>query len=318
MEMLSHRRAIQLASSFAATTPLLSSIEARAQVKAGAGATIFEMASFTSAGVDADAAFAKALAAISKSAADASHAGRPAHIVLNLDKNAVYRIKRPLLLKQLSGFELNGNGAQLVNTTLDSTLLISSSSHITIRDLSIDYDPLPFTQGTLSGFDHAALQIMVKVDPGYPDDPAFLATITDGFFRVMDRHTRALKAGARDFLSPSRVERVGEKLIKVHLQWSANDVFPSQLPIAVGDVVALNNGYAHAIVVDNSASTTFSELRLLASPAWGYWKTPALAGWCCRKSPLFPGHGLRARRRTGWCPPTPTDRTSSPSSVPRR
>src|SRR5882724_2335521 len=283
METLSRRRAIQLASSFAAAPPLWSSIEGRAQSNPGAGATVFEMASFSGAGADADAAFDKALTAISKAAADASRAGRPAHIVLNLDRSAVYRIKRPLLLKQLSGFELNGNGAQLINTTLGSTLLISGSNHITIRDLSIDYDPLPFTQGTITGFDRTAVQIMVKVHPGYPDDPAFLATITDGFFRVMDRHTRALKAGARDFLSPGRVERVGDKLIKVYLQWSANYVFPSQLPIAVGDVVALNNGYAHAVVVENSASTTFSGLKLLASPGMGILENAGQGGMTLRK-----------------------------------
>jgi hypothetical protein len=149
------------------------------------------------------------LAAISKCAADASKAGRPAHIVLSLDKNTVYKIKRPLHFKELNGFELNGNGAQLINTTLGSTLLIDGSSHVTIRDLSIDYDPLHFTQGTITAFDRAALRITVKVDPGYPDDPAFPATITEGFFKVMDRRTKSLKAGARDFLSPKRVERVG-------------------------------------------------------------------------------------------------------------
>jgi hypothetical protein len=104
-----------------------------------------------------------------------------------------------------TGFELNGSGAQLINTTMGSTLLVSDSSRVTIRDLAIDYDPLPFTQGTIVGFDRAALEIMVKVDPGYPDDPNFLATIADGFFKVMDRKTRALKPGARDFLSPKRV-----------------------------------------------------------------------------------------------------------------
>ena len=59
------------------------------------------------------------------------------------------------------------------------------------------------------------------------------------FSKSLDRHTRALKPGARDFLTPSRIERVGDKMIKVRLQWSANDTFPSQLPIAVGDVVTI-------------------------------------------------------------------------------
>src|SRR5260370_37245092 len=113
----------------------------------------------------------------------------------------------------------------------------------------MNYGPLPFTPGTIAGSDQAALQIPVKVDAGYPNDPAFLATITDGFFKVMDRGTKALKVGARDFLTPAKVERISQGLIRVHLRWSANDRFPSQLPVAVGDTVTIANGHAHAIVV---------------------------------------------------------------------
>ncbi len=289
MDILSRRRTIMLASSFAAAFPLLKGGASRAQVKPGTEAVVFEMTDFIKTSPDADAAFAKALAAIAKSAADASKAGKPASIVFNLEKNATYRIKQPLQLKQLSGFELNGNEARLVNTTLASTLLISGASHITVRDLTIDYDPLPFTQGTITGFDHAALQIMVKVDPGYPDDAKFLATVNDGFFKVMDRRTRALKPGARDFLSPSRIERVGDKLIKVHLQWGANDTFPSQLPVAAGDVVTICNGSAHAIVVDNSLATTFYGLKLLASPGMGILENGGAGGMVLQNVSIVPG-----------------------------
>jgi hypothetical protein len=290
MKTFSRRQAMRLGSAFAAAAPLVRRVESSAGETTPAGeAIVFDMESFSSADLDADAAFAKALETIAKSTADANKAGRPAHIVLNLEKNAAYKIKRPLLLKQLSGFELNGNGAALINTILGSTLLISGSNHVTIRNLSVDYDPLPFTQGTIAGFDHAALVITVKVDPGYPDDAAFLATITDGFFKVMDRQTRALKAGARDFLSPKKVERAGEGLIKVHLQWSANDVFPSQLPVKLGDVVAISNGSSHAIVVDDSVSTAFIDLKLLASPGMGILENAGPGGMTLEKVSIVPG-----------------------------
>jgi hypothetical protein len=287
MHIPSRRRAMTLASSFAAAFPFLTSGRSRAQVKPGA--VVFEMADFTKNVPDPDAAFANALAAIAKATGDANKAGKPVPIVLNPENNATYKIKRPLSLRQLSTFELDGSGARLVNTTLGSTLLISGCSHVTIRDLSIDYDPLPFTQGTITAFDHTALQIMVRVDPGYPDDAKFLATITDGFFMVMDRRTRALKAGARDFLSPSHIERVGEKLIKVHLQWSANDLGPGQLPVAVGDVVAIANGSAHAIIVDDSASTAFIGLKLLASPGMGILENAGPGGTVLQNVSIVPG-----------------------------
>ena len=127
MKTLSRRGTLKLASSFfAASAPF-----PRRRSKAGRSPgparrrPFSRMASFTGvqgAGASArpDAAFAKDLAAISKSAADADKAGRPVPIVLNLEKNAAYKIKRPLLFKQLSRFELNGNGAQLINTTRGS------------------------------------------------------------------------------------------------------------------------------------------------------------------------------------------------------
>ncbi|MDR3465211.1 MAG: right-handed parallel beta-helix repeat-containing protein [Xanthobacteraceae bacterium] len=287
MKLITRRRTLQLASSFAATAPLLAGGAGRAQQRSDTVAAVFDMASFSR--VDADAAFAEAMAAVSRAAADAAKAGKPAQLTLNLTRDAVYRIKQPLAFKQLNGFALNGNGAQLINTTRGTTLLVSGSNHVTIRDLTIDYDPLPFTQGTIASFDHAALQIMVKVDPGYPDDPAFLSTITDGFLKVMDRGSRALKAGARDFLTPSKVERVAEGVIRVHLRWSANDTFPSQLPVAVGDAVAITNGFAHAVVVDGSTATTFSNVNLFASPGMGILENGGPGAMTLRKVSIVPG-----------------------------
>jgi hypothetical protein len=289
MHIVSRRQVVKFASSFAAAFPLLNGGTSRAQVKPGSTATVFEIADFVKGAPDADAAFAKALAAVSKSAGEANKAGKPVPIVFNLEKNATYKIKQPLVFKQLSDFELNGNEARLVNTTLASTLLISGSNHVTVRDLAIDYDPLPFTQGTIASFDHAAQQIMVKVDPGYPDDAKFLASINDGFFKVMDRHTRALKPGARDFLTPSRIERVGDKMMKVYLRWGANDRFPSQLPIAVGDVVTMCNSYSHAIVVDGSVTTTFYGLKLLASPGMGILENGGAGGMVLQNVSIVPG-----------------------------
>src|SRR5258708_23048665 len=116
MPMLSRRRAMMLASSYAAALPLLNGGNSRAQDKPGAAATVFEMADFSKSALDADTAFARALAAISKSAGEAAKAGKPVPIVLNLEKNATYRIKQPLELKRLTGLQLNGNQARLGNS----------------------------------------------------------------------------------------------------------------------------------------------------------------------------------------------------------
>ena len=287
MKPLSRRRVLTLASSFL-TTPLMSGA-GRAQPASASGATTFEMTNFLTAGVDADAAFAKALAAIAKVANDAAKSSGPVHIALNLGKNTTYRISHPLAFKALHDFELNGNGARLINTSREASMTISGSSRVTIRDLTIDYDPLPFTQGTITTFDKTATQITVKVDAGYPDDPALLASITDGFFKVMDRGTKALKVGARDFVSATKVQRISEGVIKVQLGWNANDRFPSQLPIAVGDCVTICGSGSHAIQVDSSQATSLIDVRLLASPGMGILENGGAGSMMLQKVSVVPG-----------------------------
>jgi Right handed beta helix region len=289
MTSLSRRSVLTLASSFLTASPFLSEA-GRAQTAPPTGEAVFDMANFLTAGTDADTAFAKALAAISKAASDAAKTSTgPFHIIFNLGKNAVYHISRPLAFKALHGFELNGNGAQLINTARAATLTVSSCSRATIRDLTIDYDPLPFVQGTIAAFDKTATQITVKVDAGYPDDPALLAGITDGFFKVMDRGTKALKAGARDFLSAVKAERISPGLIKVRLGWSANDRFPSQLPIAVGDTVTICNSGATAIEIEGSEATSLTDVKLFASPGMGILENGGPGSTLFKKVSVVPG-----------------------------
>lgn len=223
------------------------------------------------------------MAAVTKAAAGG------AHVILSLERNAAYRISRPLVLKQLKGFELHGNGAQLVNTTYGTTLHVSSCEHVTISDLTIDYDPLPFTQGVVASMDHTAKEITLKVDPGYPDSQTFLSSVSGSIFAVVDRNTRALKAGARDFLSAARAERLGAGSIRVQLAWSANDTFPSQLPVVVGDVVIVTGGGDHAVMVENSLSTSFVDVKLFSSPGMGILENGGPGGTLFQRVSIAPG-----------------------------
>ena len=295
MEFVSRRQVVSLAPLLAVPTSFLRVASGRAQANPpakpipAAKPIIVDMAEFTAKTRDPDLAFEQALASVEKLASQAKTRGAPAPSVLNLEKSAIYKIKRPIEVTQFDSFEISGNGAQLINTALQTTLHIRSCGHVTIRDLSIDYDPLPFTQGVIAAFDAKALQITVKVDRGYPDDAKFLATARDGVFCVMNRQTRSLKAGARNFLSPSGIDRLGPGVIRVHLQWSANDCGPGQLPIVVGDVVVICGGSAHAIVVENCTATAFASLDLRASPGMGILENAGPGGTTLQHVTVAPG-----------------------------
>jgi hypothetical protein len=77
MRTLSRWGVVALASSFAAA-PLVGSLQSLAQSGPPAKPSVFDISDFAGAGLDADARFAKALAAISRAAAEMNKAGKRA------------------------------------------------------------------------------------------------------------------------------------------------------------------------------------------------------------------------------------------------
>ena len=66
-------------------------------------------------------------------------------------------------------------GTVIVSADLDSAVFrINDSQGVTVRHLSIDHDPLGYTQGTITSVDVAHMTCDVSIDPGYPapDRPA--------------------------------------------------------------------------------------------------------------------------------------------------
>jgi hypothetical protein len=70
----------------------------------------------------------------------------------------------------LEDVTIEGNGSTLLWT--DNTLGAIhgfDSSGLTIRDLTFDYDPLPFSQGTVTEWSADEEEIVVELDEGYPE-----------------------------------------------------------------------------------------------------------------------------------------------------
>ena len=65
-----------------------------------------------------------------------------------------YRSGRTVELKKLDGVTIDGNGARLVMTDLKHAVRLSNCRNVTVKNLTVDYDPLPFTQGVILSLIH--------------------------------------------------------------------------------------------------------------------------------------------------------------------
>lgn len=117
------------------------------------------------------------------------------------------------------GLRVEGNGARLVMRNPSSGgILFHDCQDIQIRDLTIDYDPVPFSQGTITAVDPAAGTFDMAVDDGYPHPRSWFflrAPLCFGTVRL--RETAMLREDVGDHLMVARWEAVEDALYRAHI-----------------------------------------------------------------------------------------------------
>ena len=113
--------------------------------------------------------------AIRKAIAAAIEAGPGSLVRL---ESKTYRLKEhprsdtQFELANVKGITIEGNGARLINTPTNNFMRLRACRNVTVRGLVIDYDPLPFTQGTIVKVDAAQGTFDLALHRDYPLPPA--------------------------------------------------------------------------------------------------------------------------------------------------
>lgn len=171
----------------------------------------------------------------------------------------VIQMSKALELQRVQDFEIDGNGTTLVMSDAKQAILrIKRCSKITIRNLRLDYAPLPFTQGTV--IQAGKQMIEFEVHAGYPEiTPAFVGSAAHFFTSDGRRHPDTF-----DFYKP-KFEALSPSRARVY--------FPDGLraELKPGDLIALDRRFAKgsssAVEIRNcSGPVLFEDITLHASP----------------------------------------------------
>lgn len=177
-----------------------------------------------------------------------------------------YRLpKGGLELKKLKNRTLHAEGVTILGTDLTTTALrLLACENVTLTGLTVDYDPLPFTQGRLTAVDAAARTADFEVSAGYPD-------LADAYLEEKNLHlfepgeTARWKAGVPDYY-PKKIERLSAR--KGRLVFSEKAAGFDHL--VVGDRLVLNvRGKQGVLVGEGCSGLTFKNVTVHAAPGIG-------------------------------------------------
>ncbi len=178
------------------------------------------------------------------------------------------RHRQHLVLRGLSNVQVIADAVEMICTETTRALTVTRCTNVTVRGLTIDYDPLPFTQGRITGFSKGKKVHEIELLDGYPG-----AEAARSFKYEMFRpDTRTLRSDDR---YPSKVEVVGPRRIRVHNPGGrASD--PEQVgdPIVIGAEYAPHGSAAHAVECSHNVnvrldgSQRIAQSRDMASRRW--------------------------------------------------
>lgn len=153
----------------------------------------------------------------------------------------------------------------MICTETTRALTISNCRNVTLRGLTIDYDPLPYTQGRIVKLSENNTVHDIELFEGYPRSDQ----VQNFKYEIFRPDTRTLRFGSyHEF-------RVVEKEAN-HIRVTRRGRYHGE---KVGDIIAIGTKYApggqipHAIYTTRSQNVVLEDITLYASNCFGFLET---------------------------------------------
>ena len=163
-----------------------------------------------------------------------------------------------LRLEDVQNLKILAKDVTLVMTEFVPALALKQAQQVTVTGLTIDYDPLPFTQGTITAIDREKGILSFAIHDGYPDLDGEYAV---NRLHVFDGKTREWKRGAPDIYGTCKVLSLRSGQLTTTGNIDA---------IMVGDLVCLNvRKCAGVILSKGTQDNCFEGVTILTAPGLG-------------------------------------------------
>lgn len=182
------------------------------------------------------------------------------------------------VLSGVKDVEIIADGVTMVGTKLMRAISLHKCSGVTIQGLTVDYDPLPFTQGEVIAAAEDGNSIDVKIHTGYPKKAY-------SRIDVIDAKTRFRKKGM-PFLWGTKAELIGEDVVRVSLKGIAKAAVP-------GDLASLSTGQErgapHGISIDECERMLLKNVTIHSAPGMGLLEADGEGGSTFTGCKIVPG-----------------------------
>jgi hypothetical protein len=180
-----------------------------------------------------------------------------------------YRVAPPgkgrgshLNIRGAKNLTINATGVLMICTTGAQAVDVVDCTNLTLTGLTIDYDPLSFTQGVVTAWAPDGSYFEVTLDKGYPQNPGKNYSRMD----LYDPKTLKIKPDHWTISAEKDREIIVVEPGKVRVPWGNK---ANRNNIEVGDLIALCGGGSHGIGVTRCSHCTFRDVTIYTGFCFG-------------------------------------------------
>lgn len=155
-------------------------------------------------------------------------------------------------------------GVEMVCTETTRAITIDKCRNLTLRGLTIDYDPLPFTQGRIVEIADDTGSFIVEIIGGYPEPGDVRGSV-----EIFDAQTGKLKSRITHYSAQCEMDGPMRAVV------TKNRTSPEFAIEQVGDIAVIRVNHApggsqpHAIMATDSRDLLFEDITLFSGPTFG-------------------------------------------------
>lgn len=185
-------------------------------------------------------------------------------------KKGVYRFtetegKRPFFLNFINAkdFTFDGGGSQFYFEKDATAIQVYKSSNVKIRNLVLDYDPLPFSQGEVVSVDYRKNTFIFRPEKGYGAfcAPLFRKSLRGMLFAKKDRRMKIGQTGFSLILQKKLENGDYQVLVRGFYNRPAKDC-----GFEKGDLIAVWARTSRAVKIEVSEKVALENVTLYSSP----------------------------------------------------
>tara|TARA_Y100001933_G_scaffold260132_1_gene311567 strand:+ start:31643 stop:33487 length:1845 start_codon:yes stop_codon:yes gene_type:complete len=183
------------------------------------------------------------------------------------------RNAKHILWENMQGVTLDFQGSTFWFENPKTGIFLSHNTDSTIKNLYMDWDPLPYVQGRIMAIDHDKQQLHVQLDEGY-DQPTDAPLTVNPKARwrglIFDANTRELKPRVIGFSLYNNWNSRTENGYQITSFRGFYGIKLKDSGIAVGDDIAMVRRSGRAVRIEFCHNNTMENVTLYASPFVGF------------------------------------------------